>query len=73
MNQGRKKEPKSKLFLVRISSGGAGVFHVKGWGSKSLACTSKPRETKLFGGISRDFAGYPGGARKALKTVTSLN
>ena len=44
-------------FLVRISSGGVGVFHVKGWGPKSSVCPSKPRETKLFGRISQDFAG----------------
>ena len=30
-----------------------GVLHVKGWGPKSSVCPSKPRETKLFGGISR--------------------
>ena len=29
-----KKEPKPN-FLVRISSGGVGVFHVKRWGPKS--------------------------------------
>ena len=51
-------------FAVRISSGGVGVFHVKGWGPKSWVCPSKPRETKLFGGICRDLPGYPGGARK---------
>ena len=28
---------------------------MKGWGPKSSVCPSKPRETKLFGGISRDF------------------
>ena len=28
---------------------------MKGWGSKSSVCPSKPRETKLFGGMSRDF------------------
>ena len=44
---------------------GWGVFHVKGWGPKSSVCPSKPRETKLFGGISWDFAGIsPGGARR---------
>ena len=52
-------------FLARISSGGVGVFHVKGWGPKSSVCPSKPRETKLFGGMPRDFAwDFPGGARK---------
>ena len=34
---------------------GVGVFHVKGSGPKSSVCPSKPRETKLLGGISRDF------------------
>ena len=38
-----------------ISSGGVGVFHAKGCGPKSSACPLKPRETKLSGGISRDF------------------
>ena len=28
---------------------------MKGWGPKSSVCPSKPRETKCFGGISRDF------------------
>ena len=27
---------------------------MKGWGLKSSVCTSKPEETKLFGGISQD-------------------
>ena len=56
MAQGRKRNPNLN-FLVRISSGGVGVFHVKGWGPKSSVCPSKPRETKLFGGIFRDLAG----------------
>ena len=44
---------------------GWGVFHVKGWGPKSSLCPSKPRETKLFGGISLgSLAGYPGRARE---------
>ena len=52
-------------FLVRICSGGVGVFHVNGWGPKSSVCPSKPRETKLLGGISWDFCReFPGGARK---------
>ena len=63
---GKKKEPKPKL-LVRICSGGMGVFHRKGWGPKSLVCPSKPRETKLFGGISRDFAGISRGCPKSLR------
>ena len=57
-------------FLVRISSGGVGVFHVKGWGPKSSVCPSKPRETKLFGGISRDFwRDIPGEPEKFEKNV----
>ena len=45
---------------------GWGVFHVKGWGPKSSACPSKPRETKLFGRdrvfpeFCRDIPGVPG-------------
>ena len=62
--QGRKKEPKPKL-LVRISSGGVGVFHVNGVGPKSSVWPSKPRESKLFGGISRDFCrDIPGAPEK---------
>ena len=61
--QGRKRNNPNPNFLVRIFSGGVGVFHVKGWGPKSSVCPSKPRETKLFGGISRDVAGISRGAR----------
>ena len=60
-NQGRKNNPNTN-FLVRISSGGVGVFHVKGWGSKSSVCPSKSRETKVFGGMSQDFGGISWGA-----------
>ena len=42
-------------FLVRISSGGVGVFHVKEWGPKSSVGPSTPRETRIFGGMSREF------------------
>ena len=62
-SQGRKKNPNPN-FLIRIFSGGVGVFHVEGWGPKSSVCPSKPRETKLFGGISRILPGYPRNARK---------
>ena len=47
-------------FLVRIFSGGVGVFHVKAWGPKSSVCPSKPRETKLFGGQPRILPGSLG-------------
>ena len=52
--QARKRNPNPN-FLVRIFSGGVGVFHMKGWGPKSSVCPSKPRETKLLGGISRGY------------------
>ena len=52
---------------VRISSGGAGVFHVKGWGPKRSLRPSKARETKLFRGISRDFGGISLGCPKCLR------
>ena len=60
---GKKRNPNPN-FLVRMSSGGVGVFHVKGWGPKSPVCPSKPTETKLLGGISRHFCRDIGGARK---------
>ena len=59
-----RKKSTNPNFRVWIFSGGVGVFHVKGWGPKSSACPSKPGKSNFFGGISRDFAGYPGGARK---------
>ena len=46
----QEKRSPSPNFWVRISSGGVGVFNVKGWRAKSLVCPSKPRENKLFGG-----------------------
>ena len=55
--QGRKRNPNPN-FLVRIFSGGVGVFHVKGWGPKSSVCRSKPGKSNFSGGISRDFAGF---------------
>ena len=50
-----KKRSTNPNFWVRISSGGVGVFHVKGWRPKSSVCPSKPRETKFLGGIFRDY------------------
>ena len=64
--QARKRNPNLN-FLVRIFSGGVGVFHVKGWGPKSSVCPSKPRESNFFGGISRDFAGISRGRPKSLR------
>ena len=54
-SQGRKRNPNPNFWWVIF--GWVGVFHVKGWGPKSSVCPSKPRETKLFGAIFRDFAG----------------
>ena len=52
-----RKRNSNPNFLVSMSSRGVGVFHVKGRGPKSSVCpsNSKPRETKLFGGMSRNF------------------
>ena len=65
-NQAGKRNPNPN-FLVRISSGGVRVFHVKGWGPKSSVCPSKPRETNLFGGISRGFGRDIPGCPKSLR------
>ena len=62
----RRKRNRSPNFLVRISSGWLGVFHMKGWGPKSSVCSSKRRETKLFGGISREFCRDISGSPKNL-------
>ena len=56
--------------LVRMFSGGVGVFHAKGWGPKSSAGPLKPRKSKLFGRISRDFwRDIPGVPEKLTKKV----
>ena len=66
---GKQQDPKEHNHLgVWISSGGVGVFGVTGWGSKSSVCPSKPRETKLFGGISGDFCRDIPGLPKKLET-----
>ena len=63
-NQGRRRNLNPN-FLVRISSGGVGVFHLKGWGPKSSVCPSKPTENQTFWRDIPGFCpGYPGGARK---------
>ena len=40
---------------------------MKGWGPKSSVCPSKPMETKLFGGMSRDLAGISRVCPKSLR------
>ena len=63
---GTKKEPKPKLFGPDIFGWGGGLPR-EGVGPKSSVCPSKPRETKLFGGISRDFAGISWKCPKSLR------
>ena len=48
---------------------------MKGWGPRSLVCpsNSKPRETKLFGRLSRDFAAEKSkGLRKKVRVQFSF-
>ena len=40
---------------------------MKGWRPKSSICSSKPRESNFFGGISRDFAGISRKRPKSLR------
>ena len=54
LDQGRKRNPNPN-FWVRISSGGVGVFHVKGWGAKKLDMCLETQEIKLFW---RDIPGF---------------
>ena len=61
--QARKRNPNLN-FLVRIFSGGVGVFHVKGWGAKSSVCPSNQGNQTLLAGYPGILPGYPGGARK---------
>ena len=61
---GKTKEHKLKNSGIWISSGGVGVFHVKGWGPKSLICPSKPMASQTIGwDILRFLPGYAGGAQ----------
>ena len=66
-DQARQRNPNPN-FLVRIFSGGVGVFHVNGWGPKSSVWASKPGKPNFFGGISRDFAGISRTRPKSLRT-----
>ena len=65
--QRRKRNPNPN-FLVRIfgGGGGGGGLPREGAGPQSSVCPSKPRETKLFGGISQDFAGISRRRQKSL-------
>ena len=47
---------------------------MKGWGPKSSACPSKPRETKFLGGISRDLCrDIPGAPERFVKLRKQKN
>ena len=72
---GKKKEPKPKLFGPDIFGWGGGLPHERGGGgAKSSVCPSKPGETKLFGGISRDFCrDMPGVPEKFEKVKVVFN
>ena len=63
---GKKNEPKAKLFGPDIFGWGGGLPR-EGVGAKSSVCPSKPKEAKLFGGISRDFAGISWKRPKSLR------
>ena len=54
LGQGRKRNPNPN-FLAWISSGGVGGLRREGVGGQKCGIFSRPRETKLFGGISLDF------------------
>ena len=66
--QGRKRSPNPNV-LVRIFSGGVGVFHVKVWGPKSWVCPLKPGKSNFLGGICRDFAGIGRRCPKNLRKI----
>ena len=53
-------------FLVRISSGWVGVFHVNGVGAKKFGISfeAEGNQTFLPGYPGGSLLGYPGGARK---------
>ena len=72
MHQARKRNPNLN-FLVRIFSGGVGVFHVKGWGPKSSVCPLKPEKANFLAGFPGSLPGFPGGARKFEKKKFVFN
>ena len=63
--QARKRNP-NQNFWVRISSGGVGVFHVRGLGAKKFGMSFETHETQAFWRVILGFlAGYPENARNA--------
>ena len=52
-------------FLVRVFSGGVGVFHVRGGGGQQVRYVPRNQENQTFwAGYAGILRGYPGGARK---------
>ena len=60
-NQARKRNPNPN-FWVRISSGGVGVFHLKGWGPKVQYVPQNHGNQTFLAGCPGILPGYPGGA-----------
>ena len=61
---GKNKEPNPN-FLVQISLGGVGVFHVKGVGGQKVRHVLRnPGNQTFWRDIPGYLAGYPGRARK---------
>ena len=61
---GKKKGPKPKLFGPNIFGWGGGLPRER-VGAKKFGTSLETQETKLFGGISRDFAqDFPGAPEK---------
>ena len=65
-SSGKKKEPKPKLFGPDVFRWGGGLPRAR-VGAKKFGMSLETRETKLFGGISRDFAGISRTCPKCLR------
>ena len=70
--EGKKKEPKPKLFGPDIFGWGVGLPR-EGVGAKKFGMAFETQETKLFAGISRDFAGISRGRPKSLRKKIAFN
>ena len=69
--QAGKRSP-NPSFLVRISSGWVRGFPREGVGAQKFGMSLEIRETKLFGGISQDFAGISRRCPKSLRKKKSV-
>ena len=67
----QKKEPKPKLLGPDILRWGGGLS-CEGVGAEKFGMSLETRETKLFGGISRDFAGISQRRPKSLRKKSFL-